>query len=87
MAGACVRAGDGSGETLRQADVIGDVFTSIRHQLLLRNDPANSFHSDAPHPRSGISLETAGDSAPLPPPLHRKCSVVRSASNKLGGFQ
>lgn len=79
---ACVSGGDRSGKTLRQADVIGDVFTSIRHELLLRNDPANSLHSDAPHPRSGISLETASDSSPLPPPLppslHEKCSVVRS---------
>lgn len=84
MADACVSGGDGSGETLRQADVISDAFTSIRHELLLRNDPANSFRSDAPRPRSGISLETAGDSSPLPPPLppslHQKCSVVRSAA-------
>lgn len=42
-----------------------------------RTEPANSTPTAR---RSGVSLETDGDSSPLPPPLHQRCSVLTSAA-------
>lgn len=53
MAGACMRAGDGSGETLRQADVIGDVLTSIRPSCIYATIPPTLSVPMPPTPAQG----------------------------------